>query len=111
MITPGTLRRQAQTGMAFRTPAMPGFRESHGHARQRSDTVRALVARTPISTADPLHNTWPGEQGRGGGEQPVVLADAFASWASESWASERCIDLHGLQVTRAALGARHRANR
>jgi hypothetical protein len=27
MITPGTLRRQAQRGMAFRTPAMPGLRE------------------------------------------------------------------------------------
>jgi len=58
VITSGTLRRQAQKGIAFRTPGMPGLRPPDEHARQRSDTVRAPVAATPIGTADPLCKTY-----------------------------------------------------
>jgi len=82
MITPGNVSAGSK-GMASRTPAMPGLREPGEHARQRSDTVRAPQ---------------PGEQDRGEGEQPIGLAGALAARASE-----RYIDLHGLQVTRPAL--------
>jgi len=58
MITPGTLRRQAQKGIAFTTPAMPASHATDEHARQRSDTVRAPVAATPPGTADPLRKTY-----------------------------------------------------
>jgi hypothetical protein len=57
VITPGTLRRQAQKGTALRTPAVPGLRAPDEQARQRSGTVRAPVAATPIGSADPLRKT------------------------------------------------------
>ena len=91
MITSGTLRRQAQKGIAFRTPGMPGLRPPDEHARQRSDTVRAPVAATPIGTADPLCKTygkveakasspsyWPAPSRRG----EVSAASIFTAWRS-----------------------------
>ena len=77
MITPGTLRRQAQKGMAFRTPAMPGLRATDEHAQQRSDNVRAAVAATPPGTADPLRKTDGKAVARGDLPFPVTTGEIF----------------------------------
>jgi hypothetical protein len=78
MITPGTLRRQAQKGIAFRTPAMPGLRATDEHARQRNDTVRASVATTPIGTADPLRKAYGKAVARGDLSFPVDTGQIFS---------------------------------
>ena len=77
MITPGTLRRQTQEGMAFRTPAVPGLRAPDEHARQRSDTVRAPVAATPTGMADLLRKTYGKAVAREDLSFPVTTGEIF----------------------------------
>ncbi len=77
MITPGTLRRRAQKGIAFTTPAMPAPRATDEHARQRSNTVRAPVAATPPGTADPLRKTYGKAMAREDLSFPVTTGEIF----------------------------------
>ena len=56
---------------------MPGLRATDEHARQRSDTVRASVATTPIGTADPLRKAYGQAVARGDLSFSVTTGEIF----------------------------------